>query len=130
MRKHLFTNKQEVIHVSFEGSNWTERVFPRETEGASAVFHVRLSEKGQTPSLSEFANDVYFTSTEKKNLLDALFATLTKPQKTKTNLFFVVWKAKSAKIGQIQNYAVILWSTQEISWDFIYLLLFWIIECI
>lgn len=55
-----------MIYVSSEGSNWTERVFTRET---SAVFHVMLS------SLSEFANDVYFTSTEKKNLLDALFAT-------------------------------------------------------
>lgn len=45
--------------------------------------------------------------TQKKNLLDALCASLTKPQKNKiVHGLFALWRAKSAKIGQSQNYAV------------------------
>lgn len=42
--------------------------------------------------------------TQQKNFINALCASLTKPQK---NIFlFAVRKAKGAKIGQSQNYAV------------------------
>lgn len=47
--------------------------------------------------------------TQQKNIIDALCSSLTKPEKNKTaKCSFAVWRAKSAKIGQSQNYAVIV----------------------
>lgn len=64
--------------------------------------------------------------TQQKNIIDALRASLTKPEKNKTaKCSFAVWRAKSAKIGQSQNYAVIvsdLWlkkQNKKISWHLI-----------